>query len=54
MSLPQKWELKTSEYVINRHYERYSKEECMLCPITSEDVLPDYPLQYVTYFDMKE
>jgi hypothetical protein len=31
-----------------------STEDCMLCPITSEDVLPDYPLQHVTYFDMKE
>ena len=31
-----------------------STEECMLCPLTREDVLPDYPLQHVTYFDMKE
>ena len=31
-----------------------STEDCMLCPLTSDDVLPDYPLQHVTYFDMKE
>ena len=31
-----------------------STEECMLCPLTRDDVLPEYPLQHVTYFDMKE
>lgn len=31
-----------------------STEDCMLCPITKGDVLPTYPLQHVTYFDMRE
>jgi hypothetical protein len=31
-----------------------STEDCMLCPLTQDDVLPDYPLQHVKYFDMKE
>ena len=31
-----------------------STDECMLCPLAKDDVLPDYPLQHVTYFDMKE
>lgn len=31
-----------------------STDECVLCPLTAEDVLPDYPLQHVTRFDMKE
>lgn len=31
-----------------------STEDCMLCPLTKDDVLPDYPLQHVKYFDMKE
>jgi hypothetical protein len=31
-----------------------STDECALCPLTSEDRLPAYPLQHVTYFDMGE
>ena len=31
-----------------------STEDCMLCPITKGDVLPTYPLQHVTTFDMRE
>jgi hypothetical protein len=31
-----------------------SVSECMLCPLTAEDVLPDYPLQHVRYFDMED
>ena len=31
-----------------------SVSECMLCPLTSEDVLPGYPLQHVKYFDMED
>ena len=31
-----------------------STDECVLCPLTRKDVLPDYPLQNVKYFDMKE
>lgn len=31
-----------------------STQECILCPLTRDDDLPDYPLQHVTYFDMGE
>jgi hypothetical protein len=31
-----------------------STDECVLCPLTGKDILPDYPLQNVRYFDMKE
>lgn len=31
-----------------------STDKTMLCPLTPDDILPDYPLQHVTYFDMKE
>ena len=31
-----------------------STDECSLCTLTSEDILPAYPLQHVTYFDMGE
>ena len=31
-----------------------STGETMLCPLTAEDKLPDYPLQHVKYFDMGE
>ncbi len=30
-----------------------STDECMLCPLAKDDVLPDYPLQQVRYFDME-
>ena len=30
-----------------------STPECMLCPLASGDVLPDYPLQHVRYFSME-
>ena len=30
------------------------KDETMLCPLTTDDVLPDYPLQHVRYFNMDE
>ena len=30
-----------------------STPECMLCPLASGDVLPDYPLQHVRYFCME-
>ena len=28
-----------------------SDESNMLCPLTADDVLPDYPLQHVSYFE---
>jgi hypothetical protein len=31
-----------------------STDETMLCPLTTDDVLPDYPLQHVRYFNMDE
>ena len=31
-----------------------STDECMLCPLEPGDVLPEYPLQHVKYFDMRE
>lgn len=31
-----------------------STDACVLCPLTEGDVLPEYPLQHVKYFDMKE
>jgi hypothetical protein len=31
-----------------------STDETMLCPLTTDDVLPDYPLQHVRYFNMEE
>ena len=29
-----------------------STDETMLCPLTADDELPDYPLQHVRYFEM--
>ena len=31
-----------------------STDETMLCPLTNDDVLPNYPLQNVQYFNMDE
>lgn len=31
-----------------------STDKTMLCPLTAGDVLPDYPLQHVAYFEMGE
>ena len=31
-----------------------STDKCMLCPLSKDDHLPDYPLQHVRYFNMDE
>ena len=31
-----------------------SNDQCMLCPLAKDDVLPDYPLQHVKYFEMED
>ena len=50
-------ELEFWEWVVNNSLTLdgvVSTDECMLCPLEPGDVLPDYPLQHVKYFDMRE
>ena len=50
-------ELEFLEWVVNNSLTLdgvVSTDECMLCPLEPGDVLPDYPLQHVKYFDMRE